>query len=34
MPERGVPLEIGKGRILREGTQGGAPVLGTRLATA
>ena len=26
LPAEGVPLEIGKGRIVREGTDGGAPV--------
>src|SRR5215468_3052488 len=32
MPEFGVPLEIGKGRILREGTSVALLSLGTRLA--
>jgi 1-deoxy-D-xylulose-5-phosphate synthase len=31
MPERGIPLEIGKGRILREGTSIAVLNLGTRL---
>jgi 1-deoxy-D-xylulose-5-phosphate synthase len=31
MPERGIPLEIGKGRILREGTSIAVLDLGTRL---
>jgi 1-deoxy-D-xylulose-5-phosphate synthase len=34
MPERGKPLEIGKGRVLREGTQVAILSLGTRLAEA
>ena len=34
MPERGVPLPIGKGRILREGSQIAILSLGTRLAEA
>ena len=34
MPERGVPLEIGKGRILREGTAVAILSLGTRLGEA
>jgi 1-deoxy-D-xylulose-5-phosphate synthase len=34
MPERGVPLEIGKGRILREGNAVALLSLGTRLAEA
>ncbi len=34
MPEVGVPLEIGKGRILREGKQVAILSLGTRLAEA
>ena len=34
MPERGIPLEIGKGRILREGTKVALLSLGTRLAEA
>ncbi|MDJ0932364.1 1-deoxy-D-xylulose-5-phosphate synthase [Breoghania sp.] len=33
MPERGVPLKIGKGRILREGTKVALLSLGTRLAS-
>jgi 1-deoxy-D-xylulose-5-phosphate synthase len=32
MPERGRPLEIGKGRILREGTKIAVLTIGTRLA--
>ena len=32
LPERGTPLEIGKGRIVREGTQVALLSLGTRLA--
>ena len=32
MPERGVPLEIGKGRVLQEGTRVALLSLGTRLA--
>jgi 1-deoxy-D-xylulose-5-phosphate synthase len=32
LPERGIPLEIGKGRILREGTTVALLSLGTRLA--
>ncbi|MBU1212479.1 MAG: 1-deoxy-D-xylulose-5-phosphate synthase [Alphaproteobacteria bacterium] len=32
MPERGVPLEIGRGRIVREGTSVALLSLGTRLA--
>ena len=32
MPEFGVPLEIGKGRIMREGTSVALLSLGTRLA--
>ena len=32
MPARGIPLEIGKGRILREGTSVALVSLGTRLA--
>ncbi len=32
LPERGTPLEIGKGRILREGTKVALLSLGTRLA--
>jgi 1-deoxy-D-xylulose-5-phosphate synthase len=34
MPERGVPLEIGKGRVLREGSRIAILSLGTRLAEA
>lgn len=34
MPERGSPLEIGKGRILREGSKVAILSLGTRLADA
>jgi 1-deoxy-D-xylulose-5-phosphate synthase len=34
LPQRGVPLEIGKGRILREGTTVAILSLGTRLAEA
>ena len=34
MPERGVPLPIGKGRILRQGTRIALLTLGTRLAEA
>ena len=34
MPERGTPLEIGKGRILREGTKVAVLSYGTRLASA
>jgi 1-deoxy-D-xylulose-5-phosphate synthase len=34
MPERGVPLPIGKGRILKEGTRIAILSLGTRLAEA
>jgi 1-deoxy-D-xylulose-5-phosphate synthase len=34
MPARGTPLEIGKGRILREGTKVGILSLGTRLGAA
>jgi 1-deoxy-D-xylulose-5-phosphate synthase len=34
MPERGEPLEIGKGRVLREGTRIAILSLGTRLAEA
>src|SRR5471032_2362934 len=34
MPERGVALEIGKGRVLREGTRIAILSLGTRLAEA
>jgi 1-deoxy-D-xylulose-5-phosphate synthase len=34
MPEVGVPLEIGKGRVLREGTRVALLSLGTRLAEA
>jgi 1-deoxy-D-xylulose-5-phosphate synthase len=34
MPERGTPLEIGKGRILREGTKVAILSLGTRLGAA
>jgi 1-deoxy-D-xylulose-5-phosphate synthase len=34
MPERGIPLEIGKGRILREGSRIAILSLGTRLAEA
>ena len=34
MPERGVPLEIGKGRIIREGTSVAILSLGTRLQEA
>ena len=34
MPERGVPLEIGKGRVLREGSRIAILSLGTRLAGA
>jgi len=34
MPARGVPLPIGKGRVLREGTQIALLSLGTRLAEA
>ena len=34
MPERGVPLPIGKGRVLREGTRIAILSLGTRLAEA
>src|SRR6478672_8104443 len=32
LPERGQPLEIGKGRIMREGTRIALLSLGTRLA--
>jgi 1-deoxy-D-xylulose-5-phosphate synthase len=32
MPERGIPLEIGRGRIVREGTTVALLTLGTRLA--
>jgi 1-deoxy-D-xylulose-5-phosphate synthase len=32
LPERGIPLEIGKGRIIREGTTVALLSLGTRLA--
>ncbi|QNT68862.1 1-deoxy-D-xylulose-5-phosphate synthase [Defluviicoccus vanus] len=34
MPERGIPLEIGKGRILREGTSIAILSIGTRLKEA
>ncbi len=34
MPERGIPLEIGKGRIVRQGTRVALLSLGTRLAEA
>jgi 1-deoxy-D-xylulose-5-phosphate synthase len=34
MPERGVPLEIGRGRILKEGTRVAILSLGTRLSEA
>jgi len=34
LPERGVPLEIGKGRVLREGSRIAIVSLGTRLAEA
>jgi 1-deoxy-D-xylulose-5-phosphate synthase len=34
IPERGIPLEIGKGRILREGSRIAILSLGTRLAEA
>jgi len=34
MPERGIPLEIGRGRIIREGTRVAILSLGTRLAEA
>src|SRR5437660_10013426 len=34
MPERGIPLEIGRGRIIREGTTVALLTLGTRLAEA
>ncbi len=34
MPERGIPLEIGKGRIMREGSHIAILSLGTRLAEA
>jgi 1-deoxy-D-xylulose-5-phosphate synthase len=34
MPERGIPLEIGKGRIMREGSRVAILSLGTRLAEA
>ena len=34
MPERGIPLEIGRGRIVREGTTVALLTLGTRLAEA
>jgi 1-deoxy-D-xylulose-5-phosphate synthase len=34
MPERGLPLEIGRGRILREGSRVALLSLGTRLAEA
>ena len=34
MPERGIPLEIGKGRVLREGSRVAILSLGTRLAEA
>jgi 1-deoxy-D-xylulose-5-phosphate synthase len=34
MPERGIPLEIGKGRIMREGSRIAILSLGTRLAEA
>ena len=34
MPDRGTPLEIGKGRILREGTKVAVFAYGTRLAGA
>jgi len=34
MPERGVPLEIGRGRIVREGSKVAILSLGTRLAAA
>jgi 1-deoxy-D-xylulose-5-phosphate synthase len=34
MPERGEPLEIGKGRVLREGSRIAILSLGTRLADA
>ncbi|MGA0596016.1 1-deoxy-D-xylulose-5-phosphate synthase [Enterovirga sp. CN4-39] len=34
MPERGIPLEIGRGRIVKEGTRVALVSLGTRLAEA
>ena len=34
MPERGIPLEIGKGRVIREGARVAILSLGTRLAEA
>jgi 1-deoxy-D-xylulose-5-phosphate synthase len=34
MPERGIPLEIGRGRVLKEGTRVALLSLGTRLAEA
>ncbi len=34
MPERGIPLEIGRGRVMREGTTVAILSLGTRLAEA
>jgi 1-deoxy-D-xylulose-5-phosphate synthase len=34
LPERGIPLEIGKGRVLREGSRIAILSLGTRLAEA
>jgi 1-deoxy-D-xylulose-5-phosphate synthase len=34
MPERGIPLEIGRGRIVKEGTRVALLSLGTRLAEA
>ena len=34
MPERGIPIEIGKGRVLREGAQIAILSLGTRLGEA
>ncbi|MEQ1672556.1 MAG: transketolase C-terminal domain-containing protein, partial [Hyphomicrobium sp.] len=34
MPERGVPLQIGKGRVLREGSSVAIMSLGTRLGEA
>ena len=34
MPEQGIPLEIGKGRILKEGTRVALFSYGTRLAEA
>ncbi|ALK09725.1 1-deoxy-D-xylulose-5-phosphate synthase [Blastochloris viridis] len=34
LPERGIPLEIGRGRVVREGTKVALFTLGTRLAEA